>query len=56
MRILVIGKSGQFARALAHAAPDNAEISFLGRPGLDLTVAGSASDAIHPTAALRRVV
>ena len=46
MRILVTGKSGQLARALAHLAPPAMDISFHGRDSLDLAVPGAAAGLI----------
>ena len=36
MRVLVIGRTGQLARALAHVPHGQAELTFLGRDGIDL--------------------
>ena len=46
MRILVIGKSGQLARALDNIAGAAAQIGFLGRERLDLMIPGMAARAI----------
>ncbi len=46
MRILVIGKSGQLARALDSIAGAAAQIGFLGRERLDLMIPGMAARAI----------
>jgi dTDP-4-dehydrorhamnose reductase len=48
MNVLVIGSSGQLARSLSERAHGRAaiELSVLGRPEVDLEVAGSAASAI----------
>lgn len=46
MRVLVTGRAGQLARALAHAAPDGIALSLHGRDTLDLAVPGAAAMAI----------
>ena len=52
MTILVIGKSGQIARALLERAGEYSDICALGRPELDLTDLPSldrAIDTLHPS-------
>jgi len=49
VRILVAGKSGQLARALAHLAPARMDIAFHGRDTLDLSVPGAAARLIAET-------
>jgi dTDP-4-dehydrorhamnose reductase len=46
MRVLVIGKTGQLARALDNVAGAAAQIGFLDRAKLDLMIPGMASGAI----------
>ncbi len=46
MRVLVIGRTGQLARALAHVANGQAELAFLGRDALDLAAPERIGDAI----------
>jgi dTDP-4-dehydrorhamnose reductase len=46
VRILVTGKSGQLARALAHLAPAGKEIAFHGRDTMDIAVPGAAAGLI----------
>ena len=46
MRILVIGSTGQLARALAHVAHGQAELTFLGRDALDLAAPERIGEAI----------
>ena len=46
MRILVIGKTGQLARALDAVAGQAVQIGFLGRDLLDLTVPGMAAGVV----------
>lgn len=47
MRLLVIGRSGQLARALAVCGAGEARIRFLGRETVDLMVPGQVADAIE---------
>lgn len=47
MRILVIGRTGQLARALGVSGAGRAEMRFLGRETVDLTVPGQAARAIR---------
>jgi dTDP-4-dehydrorhamnose reductase len=50
MRIIVIGKEGQVARALAERAPAHgAEAVLLGRPTLDLTAPSNIEDILRKT-------
>ena len=46
MRILVIGKSGQLARALAHVPQQGAELAFLDRDQFDLLAPDRIDEAI----------
>jgi len=46
MRVLVIGKTGQLARALKTVAGADTRIDFLGRDRLDLMVPGMAAEVI----------
>lgn len=46
MRILVIGRTGQLARALAHVAHGQAELAFLGRDEFDLAAPERIGEAI----------
>jgi len=46
MRVLVIGRAGQLARALAHAAPVGLAMAFHGRDTLDLRFPGAAARLI----------
>jgi len=46
VRVLVIGKTGQLARALKTVAGADAQINFLGRETVDLMVPGQAEKAI----------
>jgi dTDP-4-dehydrorhamnose reductase len=46
MRILVIGRTGQLARALETAGSDQQQIRFLGRDAADLMLPGQAAQAI----------
>ncbi len=46
MHVLVIGKTGQLARALNTVAGEAAQIGFLGRERLDLMIPGMAAKAI----------
>ena len=46
MRVLVIGRTGQLARALAHVPHRQAELVFLGRDQLDLTAPERIGEAI----------
>ena len=49
MKLLIIGKEGQLARALAERASDIRELErvFAGRPEVDLQVPGAVADAIR---------
>ena len=49
MQILVAGKSGQLARALARLAPAGMHIAFHGRDTMDLAVSGTAAGLIAET-------
>lgn len=50
MKVLVFGRSGQVAQALAGAtAPDNCEVIVVGRPDVDVLAAGSIDAAIAAT-------
>jgi dTDP-4-dehydrorhamnose reductase len=46
MRVLVLGRTGQLARALAHVPHGQAELAFLGRDQLDLTAPERIGEAI----------
>ena len=46
MRILVIGRTGQLARALETTGSDQQQIRFLGRDAADLMLPGQAAQAI----------
>ena len=45
--VLVAGRSGQVARALVEAAPDDLRLVALGRPELDLSEPGSIASAVE---------
>ncbi|MGD9738407.1 MAG: dTDP-4-dehydrorhamnose reductase [Parvibaculaceae bacterium] len=49
MKLLVIGRSGQVARALAEMASTSVAVVALGRPDIDLTDGASLGDAIART-------